>query len=180
MKRAKSRLARRPRNYARSRLNQKTTIKIDIKWLFLAFFSGFLAVIIAQMLPPKIKEVEIIKEIEVITPVEVIKEIEVFSGYQPKNEIEELLCAEKYDWNCEIMSAIAKEESRQRCDINNAGLNRNGSIDYGVLQINSVHNFDYNQIYDCEYNIERGYKIWLSQGYRAWSSFNSGAYIKHL
>jgi hypothetical protein len=73
------------------------------------------------------------------------------------------------------MIAIAHAESGFNCGATNTA-NRNGTVDRGLFQINSVHNFtgDY---FDCQTNIEMAHKVWLSQGYDAWVVYQTG---KHL
>ena len=88
----------------------------------------------------------------------------------------------KYDWNVNLMMAIMQAESSCNPVADNTGLNRDGSNDKGLLQINSIHK---NLISDLdrlnpEKNIAVGYRIWKSQGYRAWSAYNNGSYRKFL
>jgi hypothetical protein len=90
------------------------------------------------------------------------------------------------DWDCEIMLAIACAESTMNCKANNAGLNENGTVDKGLLQINSVHKDKFEPrggdacLYDCSCNIDIGHQVWKEQGYTAWSVYKSGAYKEHL
>jgi cell wall-associated NlpC family hydrolase len=78
------------------------------------------------------------------------------------------------------MVAIAHAESSYRVDAV-GGPNRNGTYDYGVLQINSVHGYDTNRLRsDAAYNIKCGKAIYDRQGLRAWSTYSSGSYQKYM
>jgi cell wall-associated NlpC family hydrolase len=81
-----------------------------------------------------------------------------------------------------IFMAIAKAESGWRPDAVN-DKNRNGSIDRGLFQINSVHQG--NPWYptnpsDPLQSAKAAYAIFKSQGLKAWSVYNSGAYKQFL
>lgn len=78
------------------------------------------------------------------------------------------------------MVAIARAESGFRVEaVNNA--NSNGSSDYGLFQINSVHQFDSRRLTsDATYNTQCAKRIYDSQGLRAWSVYNSGAYQQYV
>lgn len=67
----------------------------------------------------------------------------------------------------------------------NAGLNRDGSVDYGLMQINSIHadmvGGDLESLRDPEVNIRVAYS--LSRGgtdWTPWSAYNNGKYLKWL
>ena len=177
MKKAPSRLQRQSKYGNKTVKGVKTPLfRVSPSFLAIAFTSGFLSVLVGSLLAVTLFKIYVpFESLKIITKVETV-----YAGYQPKNEIEKMICDPKYEWDCHIMSAIAMAESGQRCVINNAGTNRNGTIDYGLMQINSIHSFDYNQIYDCEYNLEIAYKVWLGGGYKAWSSVGSGDYLKYL
>lgn len=119
-------------------------------------------------------------ELEVIEPS--IEEA-VIEPEEPKYEG---VCAQyydmvdQYDWDTEIMLAIMYAESSCRPNLDNTGLNKNGSVDYGLFQINSIHGHNPEDLMDPEYNIKAAYKIYKSQGLRAWSVYNSGRYLKYL
>lgn len=76
-----------------------------------------------------------------------------------------------------IMAAIALAESGGRVDAV-GGPNSDGSYDYGLFQINSVHSqFDKHRLVsDAAYNTRAAISVWRSQGLAAWSTYNSGAY----
>lgn len=78
------------------------------------------------------------------------------------------------------MVAISHAESSFRTDAR-GGPNKNGTYDYGLLQINSAHNYDTGRLTsDAAYNVACGKKIYDSQGLRAWSTYNSGSYQKWM
>ncbi len=76
--------------------------------------------------------------------------------------------------------AVAKAESS-----GNAGathVNNNGSTDYGLFQINSVHSslLAGKNWQDPTVNAQLAYSVFKSSGWGAWSTYNSGAYTKYL
>lgn len=85
---------------------------------------------------------------------------------------------EKYPWNSKIMLAIARAESNCNPRSDNSGLNTNGTYDYGLFQINSVHSHSQSILANPAKNTEIAFKIWQSQGYRAWSAYKS--YLKFM
>lgn len=87
---------------------------------------------------------------------------------------------EKYDWNANTMLAIARAESGCNPLADNTGLNRDGTNDKGLFQINSIHGFSDAERLDPVRNTEIAYRIWKSQSYRAWSAFNNGSYLNFL
>ena len=62
----------------------------------------------------------------------------------------------------------------------NSGLNQNGTVDIGLLQINSIHGFSKAELTNPARNIAIAYQIWQKQGYKAWSAFNNKSYLKFL
>ncbi len=87
---------------------------------------------------------------------------------------------EKYPWNSRIMLAIMRAESGCNPNSDNTGLNRDGSNDKGLFQINSIHGFSDAERLDPIRNIEIAFKIWQNQGYRVWSAYSNGAYLKFM
>jgi hypothetical protein len=78
------------------------------------------------------------------------------------------------DWDVGLMTAIALAESGGKVDAQHT--NSDGSIDYGLLQVNSVHGYDPNCLLKAECNIDKAHEVWLSQGYGAWTTYNTGAW----
>lgn len=64
------------------------------------------------------------------------------------------------------------------------GHNSNGSNDAGLMQINSIHVksglISDQDRFDANKNMAAAYRIYKGSGFKAWSSFNSGAYLKHI
>lgn len=87
---------------------------------------------------------------------------------------------DKYDWDTETMLAIMYAESTCIPTADNTGLNKNGSVDYGLFQINSIHGYDKEDLMDPEFNIEAAYRIYKMQGLKAWSVYKSGKYLQYL
>lgn len=58
------------------------------------------------------------------------------------------------------------------------GPNKNGTYDYGLFQINDVHNPTAEEKTDPIANGKRAYKIWVDAGhsFKPWSTYNSGSY----
>lgn len=85
------------------------------------------------------------------------------------------------------MYAIAHAECKGKQICNNKGLNRDGSIDFGYMQINSIHR-DKNEsvasfekrMYNLEENIKTAKKILDMQGLKAWSTYNNKKYLAYL
>lgn len=92
----------------------------------------------------------------------------------PKTKKLSELIGKYTDWNVGVMTAIALAESRGKVDAKHT--NSDGSIDYGLLQVNSVHGYDPNCLLQAECNIDKAHEVWLKQGYGAWTTFNTGAY----
>lgn len=76
-----------------------------------------------------------------------------------------------------IMVAIALAESSGNPSATHT--NSNGSTDYGLWQINSVHHFSGNLL-DPQVNAAAARTVFNSQGFQAWSTYNSGAYTRYL
>lgn len=78
--------------------------------------------------------------------------------------------------------AVAMAESGGRPDINNAGTNSNGTVDYGLWQINSIHGPDLGKVYDPYYNARLAYGIWQDRDstWAPWSAYNNGSYTKFI
>ena len=78
------------------------------------------------------------------------------------------------------MLAIMRAESGCNPRSDNTGLNRDGSNDKGLFQINSIHGFSDAERLDPIRNIEIAFRIWQNQGYRAWSAYSNGTYLKFI
>lgn len=80
-----------------------------------------------------------------------------------------------------LATAISFAESGGRVDAV-GGPNKNGTYDYGLWQINSVHKaYDKDKLLaDPQYNANAAHEIFVGQGWKAWSSFNNNSYAKFL
>lgn len=87
---------------------------------------------------------------------------------------------EKYPWNTDTMLAIMQAESNCNPRADNTGLNKDGTNDKGLLQINSIHGFSDAERLDPIRNIDIAFKIWQMQGYKAWSAYSNGSYLRYL
>lgn len=79
----------------------------------------------------------------------------------------------------DIMLAIAKAESQLNPHAINRA-NRNGSVDTGIFQINSIHGYDEEYLKNEDNNLKIAREIYEKQGITAWASYNNGAYLKWL
>lgn len=81
-----------------------------------------------------------------------------------------------------VAQAVMRAESGGRADANNT--NRNGSVDRGLFQINSIHTKkvggDLDSLYDIETNIRVAKQIYDGSGWFAWSAYKNGSYKKFL
>lgn len=75
-----------------------------------------------------------------------------------------------------LMVAVAKAESGMNPAATNH--NRNGSVDRGLFQINSIHGFV--NLEDPKTNIEAAKKVYEKQGITAWAAYNNGSYKQFL
>lgn len=85
-----------------------------------------------------------------------------------------------------IMYAIAQAESRGKAVAVNKS-NRNGSIDFGYFQINTVHkpkNMTVKEFELAMYNLDKNFeyadKVLDKQGFTAWSVFNNKRYLAYI
>lgn len=78
----------------------------------------------------------------------------------------------KYPWNVDVALAVMNAESS--CEYNQSYLNTNGSIDRGLMQINSVHadmvNGNLDSLFDPATNIAIAYRIYSGAGWSAWTT----------
>lgn len=90
-----------------------------------------------------------------------------------------------YDWNKRIAYAICMAESGGVASKDNAGLNRDGTVDYGLMQVNSIHADmvagDLESLRNPQVNVKVAYS--LSKGgadWTPWSVYNNGKYLAYL
>jgi hypothetical protein len=102
--------------------------------------------------------------------------------YMHEPQIRAYICPKLGD-KCNIFIAILKAENgTHECTRDNRGLNRNGTIDIGLTQINwspsSPYSFE--QLQDCKFNLDIALKKYASRGFQPWAAYNSGRYLRHL
>jgi hypothetical protein len=85
---------------------------------------------------------------------------------------------EVFGEDADIAIAIAKAESH--LNPNAVNINKNGSRDIGVFQINDCHNISAKDRLNAEQNIIHAHKIYLSGGWNQWSAFKNQSYLKYL
>ncbi len=81
------------------------------------------------------------------------------------------------DWATIV--AIVKAEN-QGLDPAATNRNRNGSIDYGLAQINSVHGIPIDKLVDPVGNLTAAKVVHGKQGFKAWTQYGNGAYRQYL
>ncbi len=77
--------------------------------------------------------------------------------------------------------AIALAESGGRTDALNTA-NRNGSWDAGLMQVNSIHGYSREWLYNPTNNVAASLRIYRAAGNRwtPWSTYNNGSYRRFL
>jgi hypothetical protein len=81
-------------------------------------------------------------------------------------EIKKYIC-EKFGKDCERALAIAKCESGFNPE--SIGVNKNGTVDRGVFQLNTVHHHITSSCaFDARCNIDTAYELFKKQGWRPW------------
>jgi hypothetical protein len=102
--------------------------------------------------------------------------------YMHEPEIRAYICPKLGD-KCNIFIAVLKAENgTHECTRDNRGLNKNGSVDIGLAQINwrpgYPHSFE--QLQDCKYNLDAALEMYSRRGFQPWYAYTKGAYLKHL
>lgn len=94
-------------------------------------------------------------------------------------------------WDYSTAIRLAKSENywnlTQSFVCSRTHTNKNGSIDVGIFQINSIHQqnlaklgLTMDDMKDCYKNIDYAYKMWKDQGgFQAWSAYTNGSYLTH-
>lgn len=95
-----------------------------------------------------------------------------------------------YDWDVRVAYAVCMAESGGNPTIDNAGLNRDGTVDYGLMQINSIHadmvGGDLESLRNPEVNMRVAYSLYQGAmrrdqpGFQPWSAYNNGKYLNYL
>ncbi|MCL2110111.1 hypothetical protein FWH30_00795 [Microgenomates group bacterium] len=106
--------------------------------------------------------------------------IETDAGFIDRAKEVLMLIEQHPDWEAPVALSMVVAENRQLDPraVNTA--NSNGSVDRGLFQINSIHGFDADRLFDSAYNVDRAHWVWENQGWRAWSTYNEGLHMKYL
>jgi hypothetical protein len=97
-------------------------------------------------------------------------------------EIREYVCPKLGD-RCDTFIAILKAENgTHECTRDNRGLNKNGSVDVGLAQINWSKSspYTFEQLQDCRFNLDIALKKIEYRGFQPWVAYNKGIYKKFL
>lgn len=92
--------------------------------------------------------------------------------------LDEKIC-KTFPEDCEIMIAISKAENSKR-DPFAVGYNKDGSIDVGIFQINSIHGYDKEYLFDIDNNIKVAREIYDREGKEAWVAYNTNKHLAYL
>lgn len=137
---------------------------------------------------PKFSEIPIIIDGQVtiesqnsiqIVNIEVPKKV-----YMHEPEIRAYVCP-KLGNRCNTFIAILKAENgTHECTRDNKGLNKNGSLDVGLAQINWNEKYHppytIEQLRDCKFNLDIALRKIETRGFQPWYAYTKGAYKKHL
>lgn len=115
-------------------------------------------------------------------PFTIVKEVKAEENVSPLTPDQQYLC-NLFGKDCVTALAIMRAESGMSNKAIN--VNKDGSVDFGCMQINSVHfkTIDVSKVnlLNCQDNIDVAYKMFKQQGnFSAWSAYNNGAYKKYL
>jgi hypothetical protein len=104
--------------------------------------------------------------------------------YMHEPEIRAYICPIMGASQCNIFIAILKAENgTHECTRDNRGLNRNGSVDIGLAQINWKPGnpwHTYEQLQDCKYNLDVALEMYERRGFQPWYAYTKGAYKRFL
>lgn len=86
----------------------------------------------------------------------------------------------RWTFGTEAHTALAiatAENGTHACD--RVHVNKDGSKDIGIFQVNTVHAKKGN-LYDCRENIRVAYQIYKQSGWGAWVAYQNKSYLKFL
>lgn len=91
-------------------------------------------------------------------------------------------CAKAGGWttDAEIAIAVAVALAESGGNSEATHVNKNGSTDYGLWQVNSIHGFPVGDLLNGPGNAIFAHRVYLSQGWKAWTTYKSGAYLAYL
>lgn len=129
----------------------------------------------------KVTAAEIEPEVVIEDPIK-IETDERGRVYMHEPSIKAYLCPKLGD-KCKTFIAILKAENgTHECTRDNKGMNKNGSIDVGLAQINWNKSSPYSmdQLRDCKFNLDIAMKKYEARGFSPWVAYTTGRYKKHL
>lgn len=97
-----------------------------------------------------------------------------------------LICAhDGWDWNKMYALALCESDDPltpgpRSINPNAQHTNRDGSVDTGIFQINSIHGVGAEVLKNPELNVATARKIWGYQGYGAWAALYTPCYYAEL
>ena len=105
--------------------------------------------------------------------------------YMHEPEIRAYVCPKMGLAQCEIFIAVLKgENGTHECTRDNRGVNRNGSLDVGLAQINwnpKYHPpYSVEQLRDCKFNLDIALLKYKARGFQPWYAYTKGTYKKFL
>lgn len=92
----------------------------------------------------------------------------------------------QYDWNVDVMLAIAKAESGCRADATGDKSltyqlhGRTYGYSKSIFQVRILPGREHCDSNDVQVNVRCAYAIYQGQGYGAWSVYNTGKYMQYL
>src|SRR5215470_1668766 len=89
----------------------------------------------------------------------------------------------KFGSDCRVALAVQRAENpRGDCEIYH--YNKDGTLDWGYFQINTVHlkrpGVNLRSLLDCRANIDFAYQLYTERGFEPWTTYKDGAYRKFL
>lgn len=149
----------------------------------LIFVSWFLSTI--QISSKPFNKAEVIEVVKAEAPREVREVVARDRVETPQEVIRRVFGAD-----ARVMTAICESEGSWNAEAMNTTLNKDGSWDIGICQINLKWNWDkipgetkdekVQNLKDPKTNIEVAKKVFDSQGFWAWSDYKNGKYKNHL
>jgi hypothetical protein len=99
---------------------------------------------------------------------------------QTLNPVQEAIYT--YFGNDKVAYAVARAEAGLTC--HKVHYNNNGTVDRGLFQINSIHDWRFAKFggdpFNCYDNAKVAYEIQKEQGWSPWSVYNSGSYLAFI
>jgi hypothetical protein len=102
--------------------------------------------------------------------------------YMHEPAIRAYVCPKLGDRCNTFMAILAAENGTHECTRDNRGLNRNGSVDIGLAQINWTPGspYGFEQLQDCKFNLDVALQKVASRGFQPWAAYTKGVYLNHL